>query len=526
MRMRQTLLLLLIVLVAGCKKEPENKAGKQVHVITHEAGSMPFDSADVVKLGDKQLTSFYREQNFHTFWVDAKKRKKAGVLLSEAEQYGLDPADFYLDKIRKSEKRYDQLSKENQLTYDFLLTQSMRKFMIQVSSGKLNPYHIYPNWDLVQPSFNVNKTLVNAVAHDDLESSIAKMEPSHIVYKRLKKALILLDSYGKDTLRQIVFSKKIMRGDSSVSVIQIKRRLMFWGDLEKSDSITAWYDGKAANAMKKFQLRHGLIPDGVIGAGTVSALNFTKIQRKQQVIANLERWRWFPHEMGSQYVIVNIPDYRLRVIKNGDTVDTRRVVVGKEKRRTPVLSSVFSDIILNPTWTVPPTIIKEDLGPDAARDTNYFRNRRLTIYNSKGNVVPASKWNPAKPNNYRYVQDPGDDNSLGNVKFNFRNRFTVYLHDTNHRDYFSRNYRSLSSGCVRVQDPLPLAAYLINDSLRWNLDKINKVVATKETTYIKLREKTRVHQLYWTAWVNKRGQLEFREDIYKYDADLFKRLRQ
>ncbi|RZJ71405.1 L,D-transpeptidase family protein [Flavobacterium sp.] len=521
-------LVLFIVLgffVSGCNKDP--KATKDERPKEKgEPGSVAFDSTEVVKLGDKQLTAFYRSQDFHTFWVTSEKRKKTEAVLETAETYGLDPKDYYLEKIRKYEKKYQDLSDAEKLTYDFLLTQSVRKFMIHVSSGKLNPYHIYPNWDLAQPSFNVNKTLTDAISGDSLQKAIAKIEPQHLVYKRLKTALAYLDSFGKDTLRQIVFSQKIRRGDSSETVIRIKKRLQFWGDLEKSDSLTAWYDKKTANAMKKFQLRHGLVPDGVVGERGITALNFTKIQRRQQIIVNLERWRWFPHEMGKQYVIVNIPDYRLRVIKNNDTVDTRKIVVGKEKRKTPVLSSAFTDIILNPTWTLPPTIIKEDLGPDAAKDTNYFRNRRLTIYNSKGQIVPASKWNSAKPNNYRYVQDPGDDNSLGNVKFNFRNRFTVYLHDTNHRDYFSRNYRSLSSGCVRVENPLPLAAYLIADSVRWNIDKINEVVATKETTYIKLRQKTRVHQLYWTAWMNKRGELEFREDIYNYDADLFKRLRQ
>ncbi len=524
--MRKFLLFIVLgFLAVGCKKDEKPKS-KTVPEAKSEPGSIAFDSSYVVKLGDKQLTAFYKAQNFHTFWVETERRKKAEDILDKAESYGLDPKDYYLDKLHKYEKKYIDLSKDDHLTYDFLLTQSVRKFMIHVSCGKLNPYHIYPNWDLPQPSFNVNKTLTDAIAGDSLPKVIEKIEPQHIVYKKLKVALAYLDSFGKDTLKQIVFSQKIRRGDSSETVIKIKKRLMFWGDLEKSDSITPWYDKKTANAMKKFQLRHGLISDGVVGASTVTALNFTKIQRKQQIIVNLERWRWFPHEMGSQYVIVNIPDYRLRVVKDGDTVDMRKIVVGKEKRKTPVLSSTFTDIILNPTWTVPPTIIKEDLGPDAAKDTNYFRNRRLTIYNSKGDVIPASKWNSAKPNNYRYVQDPGDDNSLGNVKFNFRNRFTVYLHDTNHRDYFSRNYRSLSSGCVRVQNPLPLAAYLIADSTRWNMDKINEVVATKETTYIKLRNKTRVHQWYWTAWMNKQGELEFREDIYNYDADLFKRLRQ
>lgn len=523
--MKKLLLLLIFIAATGCAKDKKTPVATKPEAV-HAPGSAAFDSADVLKFEDKALTAFYRAQNFHTYWIEDKKRKAAADAISGAASQGLDPGDYYLSKIRKYERRYASLSEDEHLTYDFLLTQSLRKYLSHLHSGKLNPYHLYANWDLKRNEIDLNKTIVDALSGDSLAAVARKTEPQHVVYKRLKKALAYLDTFGKDTIKPIVITEKIKRGDSSAAVIKIKRRLMFWRDLQKSDSVTPVYDRKTANAMKKFQLRHGLNPDGVVGAGTVTELNMTKTQRRQQVIANMERWRWFPREMGKQYVIVNIPAYRLHVVENGDTIDTRRVVVGKEKRRTPVLSSTFTDVILNPTWTVPPTIIKEDLGPDAAKDTNYFRNRRLTIFNAKGERVPASKWNAAKPNNYRYVQDPGDDNSLGNVKFNFRNRFTVYLHDTNHRDYFSLNYRSLSSGCVRVQDPLPLAAYLINDDRYWNLDKINEVVATKETTYIRLKVKTNIHQLYWTAWMNKRGELEFRTDIYNLDADLYKRLRQ
>lgn len=524
--MKQIALLFLLLAAAGCKKEAKPQPRVAGPAETHEPGSIAFDSADILRFDDKALAAFYRAQHFRTFWTDAKKRKAASDAISGAASQGLDPGDYFVQKLGDYEKKYDFLPEKDRITYDFLLTQSLRKYLSHLASGKLNPYHLYGNWDLKRNDIDLNKKIFEAVAGDSLPAVVQKLEPQHIVYKRLKKALAYLDTFGNDTIRPIAVPEKIRRSDSLEAVVHIKRRLMFWRDLRKSDSLTPVYDRKTMNAMKRFQLRHGLNPDGVVGDGTVKALNTTKAQRRQQVIANLERWRWFPREMGKQYVIVNIPAYRLHVVKNGDTVDTRRVVVGKEKRRTPVLSSVFTDVILNPTWTVPPTIIKEDLGPDAAKDTNYFRNRRLTIYNYKNEVVPASKWNPAKPNNYRYVQDPGDDNSLGNVKFNFRNRFTVYLHDTNHRDYFSLNYRSLSSGCVRVQDPLPLAAYLIDDEKNWNLDKINEAVATKETTYIKLKNKTNIHQLYWTAWMNKRGELEFRTDIYNLDADLYKRLRQ
>jgi len=215
----------------------------------------------------------------------------------------------------------------------------------------------------------------------------------------------------------------------------------------------------------------------------------------------------------------------LRIVKDGDTIERKRVVVGKDKRKTPILSSTFSNIVFNPTWTVPPTILKEDLTPSATSDRSYFAARDITIYDYKGNVVSPEKWNPEKAKGYRYVQAPGHGNSLGNVKFNFPNHYTVYLHDTNHRDYFGRNYRSLSSGCVRVENPLLLAAYMLDDGKNWSLEKIDELIASKKTTSINLKQKIKLHQLYWTASLTDKGELDFRADIYNLDRDLYKKLR-
>jgi len=228
--------------------------------------------------------------------------------------------------------------------------------------------------------------------------------------------------------------------------------------------------------------------------------------------------------MGDHYIIVNIPAFELRIVKDGDTIERKRVVVGKEKRRTPVLSSTFSNIVFNPTWTVPPTILKEDLTPSATSNRSYFATHNITIYDYKGNVVSPEKWNPEKAKGYRYVQVPGNSNSLGNVKFNFPNHYTVYLHDTNHRDYFVKNYRSLSSGCVRVEDPLPMAAYMLDDEKNWSLEKIHELIESKKTTSINLKQKIKLHQLYWTASMTDKGELDFRADIYNLDRDLYKKL--
>jgi L,D-transpeptidase YcbB len=299
---------------------------------------------------------------------------------------------------------------------------------------------------------------------------------------------------------------------------------MYWNYLAKKDTITKIYDPKTVLAIKEFQENNGLQSDGIIGAGTVKALNFYKSERREQIVANMERWRWFPDEFGEHYTIVNIPEYCLKVIKDSVQVDTFNVIVGTEKRRSPVFTSKLNQVVFCPTWTVPPTIIKEDLVPEATKSRGYFNKMRIKIFNYKKKQINPWEWKPEDVKKYDYVQDPGKHNSLGHMKILFPNKFSVYLHDTNHKDGFSRNFRSLSSGCTRVQDPLRLAHYVLNDSINYNRALIDTIVKKNKTVGIKIKQEIKHYQLYWTAW-SKKNRLCFRDDVYNLDADLYCRLR-
>jgi murein L,D-transpeptidase YcbB/YkuD len=344
----------------------------------------------------------------------------------------------------------------------------------------------------------------------------------------------------------------------------VKKRLLYWGDMVEKDTIlSTLYDAKTLEAVKIFQARHGLKPDGVIGRSTIDALNFTKEMRIQQVIANLERWRWYANDFGNHYLLINIPNYTIVAVKDGDTILSQKVVVGKDTRPTPILESKISNINLNPNWTVPPTILREDIYPEAEKNRGVFRKKGLQIFNNKNQEVSPYSWKKSDANKYKYVQNPGRNNSLGLMKINFPNKYSVYLHDTNHRDYFSLNYRSLSSGCVRLEKPLEMAAHILNDTTKWSLKRIidttdinhyNKLRLKKQleidkkyakliakdptlvlekkvlpkpqlkTIVVKVPNDIFVHQLYWTAW-QANGTLQFREDIYCLDADLYSKLR-
>jgi len=520
---RKFLPILLLLVFSACKKKavtphvPEAEKAKY----KKEVRGLTIDSTDMAENPDSMLVAFYRLNNFETVWNQAEIRKAVIYALQRSGiEDGLDPKTYAVDRLAYDEMHYALLTTKGRVSHDILMTRAVRKYLKHLSRGRINPLSVYRNWDLKRRSLPINDLISGGISGDSLSAVIETARPSAMMYKKLVAALGIIDSFPDDgNPKPMDTLHKIVRGDTSTIVPDIRKRLIFWRDMPPTESVSKVYDHETFRGVKAFQARHGLYPDGVIGVGTIKALNYTKAERRGQIMANLERWHWFPKDMGDQYVLINIPEYVLSVVKDGDTVEQKKIVVGKKTRRSPVLSSTFSNIVLNPTWTVPPTIIREDLTPDATKDRSYFTRKNITIRERTGKVVSPAEWNPARAKSYRYIQKPGDDNSLGNVKFNFPNRFTVYLHDTNHRDLFVMRYRSYSSGCIRVEDPLSLAAYMLNDSIRWPLDSIKKVVSTAKTTTIKLRQKINIHQLYWTAW-SEGGKLIFRTDIYNIDPPL------
>lgn len=247
---------------------------------------------------------------------------------------------------------------------------------------------------------------------------------------------------------------------------------------------------------------------------------------RKKIWVNFERTKWLQPNLGENYVWINLPEYRLQLVENGKIIETHKVIVGKKERRTPVLSSSFNGIIINPKWTVPPTILKKDLVPKATANRGYFTANRLTIYDKKtGKQVDPENWNPGNYNSYRYVQQTGRLNSLGQIKFNFPNKHMVYLHDTNNRTMFGVANRALSSGCVRVENPFGLAETIFKiegkNILRSEMDTLAHYEKTKN---FKLNQKVNVHQVYFTAVIDSTGSVKILNDIYGLDNRLYKRL--
>ncbi|MGV9003154.1 L,D-transpeptidase family protein [Flavobacterium sp.] len=528
--MKYLIILISVFILSSCKtetkKQPAPKAVVAKREKPFEGKIIQIDTTLYNSFKSPALKIFYTNFNNETVWQITALRQFVLSEFKNAETEGLFAKDYNYVKLMDIEKKISSLSDDELVDYDLLLTFSFQKYIKHISQGKIDPKTIYDDWDLKTKKTDVSKILIKAFKEQDhFAMVIDSCKPKHEVYKKLKRALSILNSFPEDTLKSIATLDKIVPNDSLKAIISIKKRLIYWNDLNISDSLTAIYDSKTVEAIKKFQFRHGLASDGVIGKGTINALNFTKTKRKHQIMVNMERWKWYPNEFAEEYLMINIPDYSLVVVKNKDTIRTHKIIVGTIKRKTPILTSKLSYAVFNPTWTVPPTILKEDVIPAMLKNKNYLAKKNITAYDTNGNIVSADNWSASKAKSYRYVQSPGSYNSLGMVKIIFPNKFSVYLHDTNHRDYFGKTNRSLSSGCVRVENPLELTNYLLKDSIKYPMDSITSILKKMETKTAPIKSNVYLYQWYWTAW-SSNNKLIFRDDIYNLDDDLYKKLQE
>jgi len=315
---------------------------------------------------------------------------------------------------------------------------------------------------------------------------------------------------------------KLQKGDQGPAVELLRKRLFVTGDLSKGKTGDV-YDDSVVEAVQRFQMRHGLEPDGTVGKETLEALNVPVEDRIRQIQVNLARKATLPRESAPRYVVVNIPDFRLKVIESGKKALGMKVVLGQRKQwQTPTLDSQIKYLILNPKWNVPAGIFAKELIHDLRKDPTYLERHRMKVISADGEVDPATiDWNSvdAKNPKMRVVQREGAGNSLGRVKFMFPNPYDVYLHDTPQKKLFARNMRALSHGCVRVEQPLDLATYLLGkDDASWNREKIESAINTGRNRDIPLATPIPVHIIYMTAWVDDDGKANFRNDVYGRDA--------
>ena len=315
-------------------------------------------------------------------------------------------------------------------------------------------------------------------------------------------------------------NKKLRLGVEHKNVKVLRRRLIVSGDLDASSGGSSIYDTWVDGAVKRFQARHGLPADGVMGRYTFAALNIPASVRLGQLETNLVRLRSMSGFLGDRYVMVNIPAAQIEAVENGVVATRHTAIVGRITRQTPILNSKIYELNLNPYWTAPVSIVKKDLIPLMQKDSEYLTRNNIQMFAPDGTeIFPAAvDWNSEEAVNYRFRQKPGKINAMGSVKINFPNPHAVYMHDTPQQSLFSRLMRFESSGCVRVQNVRDLITWIAKDTPGWSRRAIEQVIETGERLDVKLETPVPVYFTYVTAWSTKDGVIQFRDDIYQRDG--------
>jgi murein L,D-transpeptidase YcbB/YkuD len=461
------------------------------------------------------LPCFYERRDFVPAWImDSGLRPGVDELLealAEAANDGLRPEDYHLASLRQqaAQARSRPLIQGNLgdlAELDLQLTDAFLRLGADLRYGRVNPELIYSDCDLDIPEVDLPAVLESALAAGDVREAIADLAPPHEGYRALKKALAQYrETAARGAWPAVPAGPTLKPGEKSERVAALRARLEASGDLQPQTPEKDLFDAPLEAAVKAFQEKHGLDPDGAVGPGTLEALNATAADRVRQIEINLDRWRWLPRDLGERHVIVNIAGFSLDVVEAGTPLLSMRVVAGKPTNRTPMFSGTMTSIVLNPYWNVPPGILKNEVLPRLARDPGYLKRQNMER-------VPGGG----------VRQRPGPNNALGKVKFLFPNRFNVYLHDTPSRSLFSRAVRTFSHGCIRVEKPLDLAEYLLKDDPAWTREKLEKVMGgDRKERWVPIPKPLPVHLVYWTAWVDAAGVTQFRKDVYGRDTPLY-----
>ena len=489
------------------------------------------------------LGDFYRRRAYKPAWsTQAGASPDVADLLAAAaaaEQYALDPAVYGNTRVATRPREGGGAGDLARAVGDVELTRLFINYARDLTRGRVIHPDFYPVNDP-----DVGAHLEAALAEHDIAEAFRRMAPGHQGYHRLLAAVARYRRLAAEGEPPAVPEGPLLkRGEKAARVIALRTRLVALGDLPAA--APAALGGRAAQvfdqgleaALRNFQRRHGLGDDGQLGSATLAALNVPVLDRTRQLELNLERWRWLPADLGKRYVLVNIPDYELRVIErqphaDGDaetTVMQMRVVVGVVEQPTPAMSASISHLILNPFWNIPGKIAEKELFPELRNDPGYLAKRQIKLVSrgeDRRTVDPHSiNWrNTAWREKYRLRQEPGPGNAMGQLKFVLSNPFGVYLHDTPKHQLFARRKRAGSHGCIRVERPNELATYLLSGT-PWTADAISTTLTAGTSKRVDLPGQVPVHLAYFTAWVDDDGTVEFRDDVYGEDAALDAALR-
>jgi murein L,D-transpeptidase YcbB/YkuD len=576
-------LIAFVFLISACKSQNNKSAGNipdfspadyqqsLQHRFNKEDSSFVIKSSDIEYFDS--LKSFYSSRDFHPFLI--KNFENTSTinpildLFAKAWEHGIQPATYHLDLIKNEISKIAVGNADNYLhlaNAELLLSDAVLKYACHLRYGVVNPNKIFSESYFLPVVDSAKRDIFKPLFVENVFEYLNSLQPKNPQYKKLQAALKHFISLDSSSFAPI-------KNNSQINLIIEKLALLGFIDTTKLNTgILNKKDSVFIRAVAKFQIANGLNGDGTIGQPTLEKLNVSQNEYVEKIKLSMERLRWSTYSDSSRYILVNIPDFRLHVIDKGQEQFEIKVCTGKKKPanyyerlklyqktkrtkpddwETPQICGQVSHLVLNPTWTVPTSIVKEEIFRESIKDSSYLQRKNFKVFKNGKPVnlayVNLKKYSPNKIP-FTFVQDPGLGNALGKIKFMFLNKFGVYLHDTPTRAPFSRSYRAVSHGCVRVEKPFQLAEFLLRNNSKWNLDYIKietgfavpdktKVAEFKQvrnelrrnssygkTTEVKFEHSIPVFIDYFTVWVNDEGTLNFRNDVYDKDKILKKYL--
>lgn len=471
------------------------------------------------------LKTFYEDHNYAPQWTGNKSKladaKKIERVLQQSWSHGLNPLHYHINEIGDLLKENNP-DKADRL--EILVSDAVMRYGHDINGMRLNPNAIRQDPKYWRPSLAYKGALEVIAKSDDPSGTMESMAPQDALYKKLRAELIALArAEAGESAKPLNFGgQKLIPGRSYEGISALRERLK----VEQGDAPADLYDPVLADAVRAFQKARGMKVDGIIGAKTLELMNRSSQSRMRQIVVNMERLRWMDQAKPDRYVLVNIPSQMLWAVDKGKVAMQMPVVVGKPDRPTKAFRTNITGIRFNPRWTVPQSIKMKDFLPILKEYPGILAEKNINLYkiiDGKRVMLDPMKidWqkvSAAEMNRMHMVQAPGDHNSLGLIRVLMPNEYDIYLHDTNHRELFSQSERFLSSGCIRLSDPVSMAYFVLAHENGWDNARMQKMVAKGNQTDISIGQKLPIYIVYLTAWLDDGGNIVYGQDIYGQDS--------
>jgi len=530
-------ILYLLFSCSGGNKKVEDHILKDYKADFNQYFSDNYDNIVIPKINGIELDSinwvhsFYKKNNYSTTWInDSIQLTEEGIelisQLTESKKYGLANRLYDVNTLTRFKNKLDKAKSKDDsyavaANLEILLTHYFMQHGKHLNYGILNSVDSLTMIPRKKLSIDLPKYLYNALKTDSIIDKLLGLQPLHPQYLSLQKGLEkFLQNSSLSTKNIQVHNFRI---DSLKAIKQAKKALILHKYLTSATN-----DSKYLEALAKFQLEHGLIPDKLIGNNTAQALSISPYRYYKQIVANLERWRW-KDNWTSDYLFVNIPSYTMQLYNKDKLIRDHKIIVGKLENPTPEIIDTLEYIIAYPYWNVPRSISVKEILVKAQEDTTYLkRNNYEILTDNKEELDPNSiNWDEVNEDNFNYLirQKGGSSNALGLVKFIFPNRYAIYLHDTPTKYYFDQELRAYSHGCVRVEKALDLADHILKtDNNTYNIDSVYKYIEMGKEKPMELNTKIPINIFYFTTGVDNAGNIIFYNDVYKKDEKLISEL--